>query len=297
MRRIAVVLALLLPVAFAVPAQAASSSRVVVYYQTQYNGGHYVSPKALTDNKTGVTDIEVAAVHLNANSVVHLNDDPPESAKFTQMWKDLAAMQARGVHVLAMVGGAAQGSFQRLDKDFGTYYPLLKNLINRYHLNGVDLDVEENMSLAGMERLVDQLRTDFGSGFLIALSPVASALSGGGNLSGFSYDRLYQDRGSKISWFNAQFYCGWGSLSSTSGYDAVVKRGVVPASKVVGGTVTDPGSCSGYVDMTTLKKTIGSLKAKYPGFGGIAGWEYFNSRPGGTAAPWQWAANISSALR
>jgi hypothetical protein len=153
------------------------------------------------------------------------------------------------------------------------------------------------MSLAGVERLIDQLHTDFGAGFIVTLAPVATALSGGGNLSGFNYDQLYRDRASSIAWFNAQFYCGWGSLSSTSGYDAIISRGVIPADRVVAGTLTNPANCgSGYVDPSVLNSTLATLTAKYPSFGGVSGWEYFNSLPGGTSAPWQWAASVSAAM-
>jgi hypothetical protein len=70
-----------------------------------------------------------------------------------------------------------------------------------------------------------------------------------------------------------------------------------PVHKVVAGTLTDPANGgSGYVGLATLKSTIGRLRAKHSGFGGVAGWEYFNSQPGGGAAPWQWAAEVSSAL-
>ncbi|MFE9768694.1 discoidin domain-containing protein [Streptomyces sp. NPDC005808] len=279
------------------PAAAANSKRVVVYYQTQYSNGSYVSPLGLTNNNTGVTDLLIGAFHLNSDLSVHLNDNPPGNAMFNQMWTDVAAMQAKGVHAIGMVGGAAQGTFQRLDTDFATYYPLLKNVVSTYHLDGLDLDVEEYMSLAGVERLIDQLHADFGAGFIVTLAPVATALSGGGNLSGFSYDQLYRDRASSIAWFNAQFYCGWGSLSSTSGYDAIINRGVIPADRVVAGTLTNPANCgSGYVDPSVLNSTLATLTAKYPSFGGVSGWEYFNSLPGGTSAPWQWAASVSAAM-
>ncbi|MEU2563140.1 glycosyl hydrolase family 18 protein [Streptomyces longispororuber] len=282
--------------------RAAASRRVVVYYQTQYTNGTYVSPLNLTAQRTGVTDVIVAAVHLNdvngPYAPVHVNDDPPSAAKYDQMWRDLKTLQGQGVHVLAMVGGAAPGSFTRLDTEFDTYYPLLRDFVRRYGLDGVDLDVEERMSLAGIERVIDALRRDFGPGFLITLAPVGSALSGGGNLSGFNYERLYRDRGGDIAWFNAQFYNGWGSMASTSSYDAVMRRGLVPASKVVAGTLTDPSNGgSGYVDVTRLKSTIRSLVARYPQMGGVMGWEYFNSQPGGTAQPWRWAAEVSAALK
>lgn len=280
---------------------AAAAKRVVVYYQTQYTNGAYVSPLALTEHRTGVTDVLVAAVHLNdlngPYAPVHLNDDPPSAAKFDRMWRDLKTLQGQGVHLLAMVGGAAPGSFTRLDEEFDTYYPLLRDFIRQYGLDGVDLDVEEDMSLAGIERVISALRADFGAGFLITLAPVGSALSGGGNLSGFDYDALYRSRGRDIAWFNAQFYNGWGRMNSTSSYDAIIARGLIPADKVVAGTLTSPANGgSGYVDMATLKKTLGRLAAKHPGFGGVAGWEYFNSEPGGATAPWKWAAEVASAL-
>jgi hypothetical protein len=298
LRKAIAVLALLGSAVVAAPAHAqtaADSKRVVVYYQTQYVNGVYVSPKALTDNNTGVTNVMVGAIHLDPD-VVHLNDDPPESPKFTQMWADLHAMQAAGVKVSAFVGGAAAGSFQRLDTQFDVYYPRLKSLVTTYGLDGLDLDVEESMSQAGINRLIDQLTTDFGSGFVITLAPVAPALTGGGNLSGFNYETLERERGSEIDWYNAQFYCGWGSMASTSGYDSIISRGLFPPSKVVAGVVTNSANCSGYVPLPTLKSTLGSLVAKYPTFGGVDGWEYFNSDPGGTTAPWQWAAQMTSAM-
>ena len=128
LRKAIAVVALLGSALVAAPAHAsttADSKRVVVYYQTQYLNGVYVSPKALTDKNTGVTNVMVGAIHLDPD-VVHLNDDPPESPKFTQMWADLHAMQAAGVKVSAFVGGAAQGSFQRLDTSAKRKPPALK---------------------------------------------------------------------------------------------------------------------------------------------------------------------------
>lgn len=52
------------------------------------------------------------------------------------------------------------------------------------------------MSLAGIVRLIDRLRADFGAGFIITLAPVAAALvEGGGNLSGFGYRGYVESRG------------------------------------------------------------------------------------------------------
>ncbi|MET7990224.1 glycosyl hydrolase family 18 protein [Amycolatopsis sp. NPDC005232] len=298
MRKLAAAaLAVLQAVCGAVPASAATGRRVIVYYQTIYNGSAYVSPLGLTQHNAGVTDVLVGAIHLDLGGVVHVNDNPPSAAKFTQMWQDLGTLRSQGVHTLAFLGGAAQGSFQRLASDFDTYYPPLRALLRDHSLSGIDLEIEETVDNTSVVRLIDALRADFGPSFLITFAPVAPELSGGRGLSGLNYDQLYRDRGPQISWFNTQFYCGWGSMSDTGGDDAIIRHGVVPAAKVVAGTVTNPANCSGYIDMPRLQSTIRSLTAKYPDFGGVDGWEYFNSLPGGTAAPWQWAQQVAPVVK
>src|SRR5689334_16069715 len=115
---------------------------------------------------------------------------------------------------MGMLGGAAKGSFTRLDLDattFEAYYTPLRDLIRKRGLDGLDLDVEEPMTLAGIVRLIDRLKEDFGAGFIITLAPVAAALMSERpehNLSGFSYEYLEVMRGKQIAWYNTQFYCG-----------------------------------------------------------------------------------------
>lgn len=274
-------------------AHTAPAHHVVAYYQTQYDNGAYVSPLPL---KNTATDIEVAAFHLNAGSGITLNDDPPSAAKYTQMWRELATLQKAGTKVEAMLGGAAQGSYADLHNAFTTYYPQLRDTLRAHHLNGVDLDIEESFSLADTEHLIKQLRTDFGSGFVITLAPVATDLSGGSSFSGgFDYRQLEQAVGSRISWYNTQFYCGWGDLSNTSAYDAVVRNGFAP-SRVVAGTVTNAANCDGYVDPATLSGTLHSLVGEYPGFAGVAGWEYFNAVPVNGTGPASWYAAAKQAM-
>lgn len=201
-----------------------------------------------------------------------------------------------------MLGGAAKGSFTRLDTDpatFEAYYIPLRNLIRERSLDGLDLDVEEPMSLAGIIRLIDRLKSDFGEGFIITLAPVAAALMSERpehNLSGFSYEALEVMRGGSIGWYNTQFYCGWGDLSKTDGVDFIVRRGY-PPSKIVVGMVTNPGNGSGWVGFEVLREVLIVLRERYPGFGGVMGWEWFNSLPGDRARPWEWAEFMTRSLR
>ncbi|KAA8573432.1 hypothetical protein EYC84_005017 [Monilinia fructicola] len=213
-----------------------------------------------------------------------INDHVPHDERYVTMWAELRILQASGIKVMGMLGGAAKGSFTRLDQDdaiFEIYYVPLRNLIRERGLDGLDLDVEEEMSLAGIIRLIDRLKADFGSGFIITLAPVAAALISERpehNLSGFNYEALEVMRGSSIAWYNTQFYCGWGDMSKTAGYDMMMMRGW-PAHKVVVGMVTNPGNGNGWVPFEILREVLLNLKLRYP-----------------TDRPWEWAAWMTKVL-
>jgi hypothetical protein len=285
----------------------AAAKRVIYYYQTQYSNGVYVSLSPMwttlnaATNKPYVTDVMVAAFHLGYDTTgapyIHLNDNPPTDPMFTTMWQEVATLQSYGVTVRMMLGGVAQGSYADLFSQWSTFYPILQQTLQQYKLNGIDLDIEETVSLADAEMLINRLSTDFGSQFLITLAPVASALWGGANLSGFSYQQLYQSSvGSKIAWFNGQFYSGFATLSSTADYDRVIQSGY-PANKIVAGMIANPADGSGYVAMKTVAKTANSLVTQYPHFGGVSAWEYFNAEPGGASNPIEWAVDMAKAMQ
>lgn len=281
----------------------AADHRVVVYYQTtHYNGSttNEVSLLPLVEAESAVsaTHVLIGAIHIvdEADGWVRLNDYTPDNAIFDHVWTDAAALQAAGVTVMAMVGGAAAGSWSRLEQDFGTYYGHLRDFIGTYNLQGLDLDVEQSTSLESIVQLIDQLKADFGDGFVISLAPVASALTeGGGNLSGFNYFDLEAQRGSSIAFYNGQFYYGWGDASSAADYEDIIDDGF-PAEKVVMGQLTNPANGNGYVDFDAVLPVLQELTAENPGFGGVAGWEYFNSLPGGDSAPYQWASWMADAI-
>ncbi|PWY79584.1 alkaline phosphatase [Aspergillus heteromorphus CBS 117.55] len=275
--------------------------RVILYHQTICPDGQYVSMLPLLENKTGVTHIILAAFHLNADPQhITLNNDPPQHEMYNTLWAEVPRMKQAGVRIMGMLGGAAQGSFRSLDGDqekFELYYQPLRDMVRRHQLDGLDLDVEEEMSLAGVIRLIDRLKADMGDGFIITLAPVAAALLGLGNLSGFSYFSLEQQRASKISWYNAQFYNGWGQAEDPRMYAAMISQGWSP-NRVVYGLLTNPGNGSqGYVAPEKIGPVLAALVARYPDFGGVMGWEYFNSKPGDREKPWQWAAEMTLSMR
>ena len=278
--------------------------RVVCYQQTYYHENRYVSLLPLLTHPSGATHVILAAIHINADPHnLTLNDDSPNHSKYEELWDEVVVLQDSGIKVLGMLGGAAKGSFAKLDYSesrtdvplarFDSYYAPLRDLIRTRNLDGLDLDVEEEMSLPGVIHLIDQLRADFGLGFIITLAPVATALMGGRpHLSGFDYRLLEASRGTSIAWYNTQFYCGWGGIHNTAAYDEIIANGWRP-DKVVVGMLTNPKhGASGYVPLEWTAPVLSFMVEKQPNFGGVMGWEYWNSLPQ-EEAPWMWPLCMS----
>ncbi|KAK4443345.1 coagulation factor 5/8 type domain protein [Podospora aff. communis PSN243] len=291
------------PAVPATPNDAHLLPRLVLYYQTTHDAlGRPISMLPLiTEKHIALTHLLVCSFHINRGSNLTLNDYPPHFPLFSTMWEETKLMKAAGVKVMGMVGGAAAGSFDwdTLDgktEAFEHYYAQLRDAIIQYGLEGMDIDVEQPMSQNGITRLVRRLRADFGPEFIITLAPVSTALANGGNLSGFNYKYLEQDAGQDIAFYNAQFYNGWGDLSSTAGFDRIISHNWDPT-KVLAGQVTTPKNGGGFVAHSRLNQTINDLRAKYGEIGGIMGWEYFNSQPGDISQPWQWAQVMTAILR
>lgn len=282
--------------------------RLVLYHQTvnERDGTPISILPLITRPDVSLTHIIVAAIHVNEDPAkLTLNDHAPSDPRFDTLWAELRLAQASGIAVLGMLGGAAKGTYARLDTAvvdaaaFEAYYAPVRDVIRDRGLDGVDLDVEEPMSLGGVIHLIDRLRADFGPSFLITLAPVAAALlDSRANLSGFDYEALEVMRGRDIAWYNAQFYCGWGDAATPLMYQMCAARGWDPR-KVVMGLVTSPDNGNGFVPWPALATTLTVLKNTFKdgGFGGVMGWEYFNSAPGGRDRPWEWAQRMTKLLR
>ncbi|KAL8965197.1 MAG: hypothetical protein Q9183_003978 [Haloplaca sp. 2 TL-2023] len=289
-------------------------SRVILYHQTHHSPstGLPISLLSLLTEAADyvpITHLILAAVHLNTPpGNIHLNNHPPSEPHNNQLWEDVSTLQEVGIKILAMLGGAAQGTFTRLDstdeKTFEEFYVPLKDMLRRHKFDGIDLDVEEEMSLNGIIRLIDRLRSDFGRDFIITLAPVARALQGGPHLSGFDYEALEIMRGSSIDWYNVQFYNNWGNAGDVEDYGEIVARGW-KAEKVVMGCVTNPGNGHGWVYGRRLREVVRGLRILFPRFGGVMGWEYFNAVMGDgdvnlevqEERPWRWAEGIMQVIR
>jgi hypothetical protein len=103
--------------------------RLIVYHQTFHDQqGNYHSLLPLLTNNTGITHVIVAAIHLNDQpGHITLNDHVPDDTRYDQLWGEVAWLQGSGVKVLAMFGGAAKGSYEKLGGDEASVRSPLSN--------------------------------------------------------------------------------------------------------------------------------------------------------------------------
>jgi hypothetical protein len=102
-----------------------TGGRLVLYQQTHHErDGTPISLLPLIEQHSGLTHLYVAALHVNDRpGDITLNDQPPSDARFGQLWKEVKVLQEKGVKVMAMLGGAAKGTYARLEKDVRSYIP------------------------------------------------------------------------------------------------------------------------------------------------------------------------------
>jgi len=144
------------------------------------------------------------------------------------------------------------------------------------------------------------LRHDFGQNFIITLTPVANVLQPGGGQPGganLDYHALESKLGSSINWYNTQFYCGWGDITSTTDYDCIIANGF-PANKVVVLVSTNSTNAPPAYLQPQLSEYLMAIRVKHPSLGGAAGWEYFNAEVTGSSTnlPWEWLQAVKNAV-
>ena len=179
-------------------------------------------------------------------------------------------------------------------------------MLREHNIQGLDIDIEESVPISMPLRLLRQLNDDLGTDFILTMAPVASALlRNGSGLHGFPQKDMddqavepARPNGKLVSWYNAQFYNGWGDASSTAMYDQIISEGGWAADRIVMGVLTNPGDGgSGFVKLPTLKSVVGSLGAKHAAFGCAVGWEYWAAGTGdGMQYPWMWVKELGDVI-
>lgn len=94
-----------------------SLPRLIVYHQTHHDrSGKPISALPLIGS--GVTHVYIAAIHLNdPPENITLNVHHPDHERNDHLWGEVRQLQDAGIKCLGMLGGAAQGSYGRLERD------------------------------------------------------------------------------------------------------------------------------------------------------------------------------------
>ena len=254
--------------------------KTIYYYQT------FVGLDDLMSHVQDIDVIIVSSIHFGKDKLgkkgIHLNDDIPYNPIFNDLWLQTEKLSVQGCTIMLMMGGAG-GAYGELFSDFNTYYPLLKRLIvEKSWIKGIDLDIEESVTLEQTKMLINCLVRDFGKDFIITMAPVSPSLqSDGGSIAGFNYKELYQsEEGKHIHWFNTQCYYSF----SYETYDSIIKNGYPPEKIVMG---MESGQYDDKTFSNALHEVI-KINKKYPTFAGVFDWEYLNAPPN-AKDPSQWA--------
>ena len=254
------------------------SPRVIMYYQT------FTSLKPILLKQSPVTHIHVSSIHFGLDNknqpYIHLNNELPYSYIFDNVWKELEQAAKDGIKIKLMVGGAG-GGYASLFGDFKTYYPMLADLLrNKSFISGVDLDIEEPVSLENVKMLMSRIKEDFGNSLTLSMAPIQSSLEADEpGMGGFVYkDLLQSPEGKLIDYFNVQFYSDY----SCDAFDRIVNNGYLPEMIVM-------GAMAGTSTSKEVTKTVQKYKEN---FGGVFVWEYSFATP----SPLEWAKNMHTII-
>lgn len=262
---------------------------IIYYYQTFVGLGDILSL-----SHCPVTHLMVSSLHFGRNTdrnkspYIHLNDFPPTDERFLPLWHELAEAKRRGITLMFMLGGAG-GAYGALFSDYETYYPMLvKTLHDHPEISGLELDIEEEVSLEQVRRLITDLNRDMTSSFILTMAPIASALiDNEPGLGGFNYKELAETlEGQRINWFNVQCYGEY----SLEVYESILRAGW-SSEKIVMGMIS--GSTDNF---RTACHELQRIYQRYPdSFAGVDVWEYCNCPPDPTNHS-QWAQCVAKIL-
>ena len=133
-----------------------------------------------------------------------MNNYPPTDKRFDGVWKELEEAHEKGIKIVLMLGGAGS-AYQVMFSDYDTY-GLLKDTLYQFPIiDGIDLDIEEEVQLDDVRRLINDIEPILKPNLLWHLFKILQSDVPG--MGGFVYKDLYKTvEGSLIHYFNGQFY-------------------------------------------------------------------------------------------
>ena len=290
---------------------------------TAYFANYHQDPSLLPDlamlvdscQKGYMTHVIVGLFHCDwrdrsigkpSGGCISLNGTYLNDPTLQPIWETVKLLRSKKVKVIASFGGGGVGDFRHLlDPAQPEWYPLLRDALKAYGFDGLDMDIEEGdsriVNTSNVKRIIKMLRKDLGDGFILTSAPVASALTGGSNISpGIDYAKLIKN--GWFTWYNLQFYNGFGDVLGgaygSPDYESVLEanRDVSPRRFVVGVPTNPDSAGANYHALSALAPKFEELARKYPHFGGVYGWTYQEAQVEGRLDPVGWTRGVAEAL-
>lgn len=271
------------------------SKRIILYYQTLIDLKPLINLIKERPQQI-LTHITLASIHFGVNEdntpYIHLNDDSPSSSKFTNVFSQLneiKKIEGKPININLLIGGAGT-AFNRLFSDYNCYYKLLKESVENSlnFIDGFNLDIEENVDINDIIKLVNNLKSDFPDK-QITFAPLAGSIATDEpGMGGFSYKTLNEKIGNQIDFYNVQCY---GEYTEDL-FNQMVDNGY-PCEKIVMGMLS--GQDFNDIIQELEKIVINPDKSK-SNIGGVAVWEYFNAPPSSPQHPYVWCEIVSHIL-
>ena len=152
-------------------------------------------------------------------------------------------------------------------------------------IDGFNLDIEEEVTIENVIKLVNNLKCDFPSKEIIFAPLAYSLITDEPGMGGFSYKDLQNKIGYKIAYYNVQCYGDY----SNDMFLQMVNNGY-SADKIVMGMLS--GQNFNEI-INEVEKIISNKDIK---LGGVAVWEYFNAPPSAPKYPYVWCEVMSNIL-
>ncbi len=195
---------------------------------------------------------------------------------------DAAALRARGVRIVASVGGAG-GHVNLANRE--TFVQGVMELNAKVPLDGLDWDIEGSTPMAASDVvwISKRLKELRGDKFAITLAP------NGSNIDQYRAIAVQLQANGALDMIGQQFYDAVVSKEAAKGRIAQLVAAGIPQSKIAVGMMV--GSADVYWTVEECLTVVQFIKATYPGIRGGYLWE------AGRAGTADWSTRLSSLLR
>ena len=234
-----------------------------------------------------------------AGSVTFTPD--PAAGSEAQFIADIKAKQAKGKKVIISIGG------QNGNVDLGStanttnFVNSMAGIIRKYSLDGFDIDLENGMNATNMISAMRQLRSQFGSNFIITMAPQTIDVQSQG---GGAYLQVIRNAKDIITVVHTQYYNSGAMLGrdgkvysqGTEDFmtaladmllqdlrDDQVALGLPATPSAAGGGYVAPSVINNALDCLSKGTNCGSYipVAKYPNIRGVMTWSVNWDKAGG----------------